>query len=63
MKTVYYQHLYLTSGFDVSNKLIDGKLYKAKRTHACLHFGHWCWKNALENPLMAIKFIIWKLKK
>ena len=49
----YYQHAYFTRGFDV----------KAKRTHACLKTGHWCWSNALTNPRMAIRFIIWKLKQ
>ena len=53
---VYYTHLYSTKGFDVMSK-------NQKRRHSCLKFGNWCWKNALEDPLMAIKFIVWKLKK
>jgi len=41
MKVLTYQHINLVSGFSSD----------AKRTHACLRFGNWCWKDALEHPL------------
>lgn len=60
---VKFQHLYETYGFDIDRKFTeDSKEYRPFRYHSCLKFGHWCWKNALENPKMAIKFIIYKLK-
>ena len=31
--------------------------------HACLRCGDWCWKNALENPLLAIQYLIRKFQK
>lgn len=55
IETLNFEHTYLTKGFDVLNE-------KAKRTHACLRMGYWCWKNALENPLLAIKYLLKKMK-
>lgn len=59
-KTVYFKHIYFTSGFNVSKELIsDGKKYIAPKRHACLRSGYWCWKNVLDNPLDILVFI-WK---
>jgi len=44
---VTFKHMYDTAGFDKD----------APRTHSCLRHGHWCWKNALENPRMAIRYL------
>lgn len=49
---MYFQHVYRTAGFSPD----------AKKTHACLLSGFWCWENALTNPLMAYHFLIWKIK-
>lgn len=46
-----FAHIYLSSGFSKN----------AKKTHACLRSGYWCWKNALENPIQAIKYLLRKI--
>ena len=47
----YYPHSYQSAGFSP----------EAKVTHSCLREGDWCWKNAFENPIEAIKFILGKI--
>lgn len=64
MYTMNFQHIYLKSGFDVSAEITsDGKEYIAPKTHGCLNMGYWCWKNAFENPLMAIRFLVKKSRR
>ena len=54
-----FTHIYDVTGFSVSKELIDGdKDYHPPRTHSCLRHGYWCWKNAIENPKMAIRYIL-----
>jgi len=31
--------------------------------HACLDFGYWCFSNALENPLMFLRYLIRKVTR
>jgi hypothetical protein len=50
--TTTFTHAYLTAGFSPD----------APKTHACLRFGYWCTSNALEHPLLAIRFLIRKMK-
>lgn len=47
VEVVHIDHMYISGGFTKD----------APRKHACLQMGHWCWQNALENPLMAWKYI------
>ncbi len=51
VETLYFRHLYRTAGFTTG----------AKKTHACLLHGYWCWKNALERPGDVLRFIKGKL--
>lgn len=63
-KTVYFKHMYLKSGFDLSKEMTsDGKEYIAPTRHACLRFGYWCWKNVLDHPLDILVFIKRKVMK
>lgn len=48
----YYQHIYRST---------FGKL--APRRHMCMQWGNWCWKQAREYPLDAVKFLLGRLKK
>ncbi len=45
----YYQHIYK------SNFMSD------YRRHACMQWGHWCWRQAREYPLDAVKFLFKRL--
>ena len=47
----YFSHIYRTSGFTKD----------AKRTHACLRHGYWCWKNLLERPKDILSFFKGKI--
>lgn len=62
---VTFNHAYYYNGFDISKEMTeDGKEYHPKRgRHACLKMGYWCWKNAFENPLLAVKFLYKKIFK
>ena len=61
--TAYFDHLYVTSGFDISKEMItNGKEYKASQRHYCLKNGFWCWSNLLEYPLDLITYLKIKLK-
>lgn len=51
-----FTHMRDVSGFEVNN------FDEPKGTHSCLRHGYWCWKNAIENPIMAIKYIWWRIK-
>lgn len=42
----YYRHIYRTN--------INGTI----RQHKCLQWGAWCWKQAGEHPLTAIKYLL-----
>jgi hypothetical protein len=46
----YYQHIYSTS--------FTGDY----RRHLCMQWGHWCWKQAREYPLDAVRFLFGRLR-
>lgn len=50
--TTFYRHIYrATYNSD------------APKRHMCLQWGHWCWKQARENPLDAIKYLIGRFRR
>jgi hypothetical protein len=62
MYEVTFTHIHDTSGFAVSAKYsADGKDHFPPSKHACLRHGYWCWSNAKEDPIMAVRFIWWKI--
>jgi hypothetical protein len=50
-EVMYFQHTYLTAGFNPD----------ARKTHACLRMGYWCWQNAWEHPKDIITYLKRKL--
>lgn len=62
MKTVYFEHVYLRSGFDISAEIAaDGKAFKPKSTHACLKMGYFCLQNLRESPFDLMFYLKHKL--
>lgn len=51
----YFQHIY-RSGYPA---LGSGETPKGE--HYCLKSGFWCWSNARENPIMALRYLWWKV--
>ena len=51
MKTLYYQHIYLNSGFQIKDKPTTNKF------HYCMQLGDWCWQQLGENPLSIVSFL------
>ena len=56
---VRFSHIYESSGFRYTGFCADKDLHPKPR-HACLKYGYWCWSNAFQNPVMAIKYLIKK---
>lgn len=56
VSTAYYRHIYRTS----YSTMIGENNY---RKHMCMQWGSWCWKQALERPDEAIKYLLGRLKK
>lgn len=50
--TLHFQHIYRSTFMAVG----QGR-------HMCMQWGHWCWKQAREYPLDAVKFLFGRLKK
>lgn len=47
----YYEHIYRTS------------FMSDYKRHSCMQWGYWCWKQAREYPLDAVKFLLGRLKR
>lgn len=50
-EVAFYEHIYRTS------------FMSDYRRHACMQSGAWCWKQAREYPLDAIRFLFGRLKR
>jgi hypothetical protein len=61
--TATFNHVYLTNGFAISSELThDKKPFIPTKTHACLRFGYWCWKNFWEHPQGLFAYLKLKLR-
>lgn len=54
--TAYYQHIYRSTFGGTFQDKVRGQ-------HMCLQWGNWCWKQAREYPLDAIKFLLGRFQK
>ena len=60
---VTFTHIYDIPGFRVASEILGENQDRTPGgRHSCLRHGYWCWKNAIENPIMAIKYIWWRIK-
>lgn len=50
-QTAYYEHIYRTS------------FMSDYRRHACMQSGNWCWKQAREYPMDAIRYLFGRLRR
>lgn len=46
---IYVDHLYSLNWKD------------DKKEHSCLRFGKWCWRDAIEHPLDALKYLQYRM--